>query len=93
MPGEMSLMCNENKKGSRTVPCGAPDTTHLHSDYIPLTTSFCCHKDRKVSSYINFDIFPPIDRLLTKQLLVERIMFLNSTSFYLTRLFLAKTYE
>ena len=37
MYAEISLLYKENNKGTRTVPCGTPDTTGAESDLTPFT--------------------------------------------------------
>ena len=41
MSAVVSVMCRENNKGLRTVPCGTPDTTGAQSDLTPFTTTRC----------------------------------------------------
>ena len=50
----ISLMCKENNKGPRTVPCGTPDTTGAQSDKLHLQHVYNVNTSSTDVSYIFF---------------------------------------
>jgi hypothetical protein len=36
-----SLMKMRNRMGPRTLPCGTPDSTSVHEEYLPFSTTLC----------------------------------------------------
>ena len=41
MSDVMSLMNEMNRRGPKTVPCGTPEETWIHSEEEPSTTTLC----------------------------------------------------
>jgi hypothetical protein len=41
MLSSISFMCRLNSTGSNTIPCGTPDSTTDHLDFVPFTTTHC----------------------------------------------------
>ena len=49
-------MCSKNRIGSKTVPCGTPESTMTRSDCIPSTTTRCC---RELEIYVQILLSMP----------------------------------